>query len=86
MLHYMLVYIDWAAGHRVKIVLLLMTVITVVKSVDYTIHVNCIEGIQCELKNVIPILKMFVTLTLMVSTVPIVTQINVINEKIITLL
>jgi len=55
------------------------------ESVDNVISANCKEDMQCELKTAIPILKMFVTLTLEVSYAPIVTMINVINGKIFTL-
>ena len=36
---------------------------TIMKSVDYVIHVNCTEETQCKLKTVIPVLKRFVTHT-----------------------
>ena len=55
------------------------------KSVDYAIQINCKEAIQHKLKIVVSVLKIFVTLTLEVSSVPIVTMIIVINGKILTL-
>ena len=73
---HMSVCIHWGAGHPVKFVLLLMTM---TKSVDYAIHVNCIEDMQCILTIVIPIMKMSVTVTLEVLYVPIVTMVNMIN-------
>ena len=76
--HVEYVYIHWAARHPVRIVLLLMTM---TKSVVYAIHVNCKEDMQYKLKIVIPVLKIFVNLTLEASYAPIVTTINVINEK-----
>ena len=50
-------------------VLLLMSIM---KSVDYAVLVNCIEDIECKLKTVIPVLKVFI-------------MINVISGKILTL-
>ena len=43
-------------------------------SVDYVIHVDCIEDTPGKLKTVIPVSKMFVTLLLEVSYVPFVTK------------
>ena len=50
----------------------------------YVMHVNCIEDTLYKLKTLIPVLKMFVNLTLMVSSVLIVTMINVINGNMLT--
>ena len=58
---------------------------TIMKSVDYAIHLNIIEDKQWKLKAEFPVLKMFMTFTLEVSYAPIVPMINVINEKILTL-
>jgi hypothetical protein len=65
-----------------RTVLLLMTIM---KGVDYAIHVNCIEDMQCKLKTVIPVLMIFVTITLEVYYDPIVDMINVITGKNFTL-
>ena len=64
------------AGHPVRIIVLLMNVM---KSVDYAIHVKCIEDMKFKLKAVIPVF--FVTLILEVSSVPVVTMINMINRR-----
>ena len=50
--------IHWAAGHPVRIVQLLMSLM---KSVDYAICVSCMEDMQCKSKIVSPILKRFKT-------------------------
>jgi hypothetical protein len=55
------------------------------KSVNYAIHVNCREDMQCKLRTVIHVLKRFVTLIIEDSYAPIVTMINVINGKMLTL-
>ena len=80
-IHVHSVCIHWAADHAVRIVLLLMIVM---KSVDYSIQVNCINDLKCKLKTVIPVLK-FVTLIQEVFSTSIVTMINTINGKILTL-
>ena len=74
--HVHCVCIHWLACPPGGIVLFLMTM---TKSVDCTIHINCIEDMQWKLKTVIPVLKMFETLTLEVFYLPIVTMINLIN-------
>jgi len=44
------------------------------KSVNYAVHINSIVGTYCKLKTIIPVLKIFMTLTLEVSYVPIFTD------------
>ena len=46
------------------------------KSVDYAIHVNCIEDTQCKLKTIILVLKRFMPLILEVSSIPVVNMRN----------
>ena len=58
---------------------------TIMKTVDYPIRVNCTEGTRFKLKTVVPVLKIFVTLTLDVSYARIVTMTNVIKGKTLTL-
>ena len=74
--HYFCIHLT--AGHLVRIVILLMTI---VKSLDYAIHVNCIKNMQWKLKTEIHVLNLFVNLTIDVYSVPIVTMKNVINGK-----
>ena len=58
---------------------------TIMKNVDYAIHVSRIEDVQCELIAVTTVLKICVTLNLDVFHASVVTMINVINGKILTL-
>ena len=55
----------------------------IAKSVDYAIHVNCIENMLYKLRIVIFILMRFVTLTLKDTYAPIITVISPINGKIL---
>ena len=71
----------FAVGHHVGIVQLLMTIM---KSANYVILVNYIEDMQHKLKDVIHVLKRFVTLTLEDICAPIVTMTNVISGRILT--
>ena len=64
---------------------IVLSLMSIIKRVKYAIHVNCIEDTQCNLKTLIPVLKKFVTLTIKVSFVSIVTTINTFNGKILTL-
>jgi len=80
--HILYVSVHWAADRLMRMVLLLMTI---TKSADYVIHLNCIEDILYKSKIVNPLLSRLMTVTLEVSYVPIVTMINVINRKTLTL-
>ena len=78
--HYVCLY--YAPGLLVRIVLLLMTIMNIA---GYAIHLNCIKDTQCNLITAISVLKRFVTLTLEVSYASIVTMINVIHRRSLTL-
>jgi hypothetical protein len=52
------------------------------KIVDYATCVNCIEDMPYKLKVVIPVLKRYVTLTLVDTYAPIVIMINVVSGRI----
>jgi hypothetical protein len=56
---------------------------TIRKSANYAIHVNCIEAMLYKVKTVVPVLKRFVTLTLEDTYAPIANMTNVISGRIL---